>query len=119
MEMAFMLLISLLIAASDPLPSPPVTGTACPMTQRGVRLSNNQVIAGPPADGMILRDDGERRIGKTIIATWKVGYVYEKGRQVHLLCEYRGMPSIVIKVDKPVTTCRYTRRGRIESLACR
>jgi hypothetical protein len=104
-------LLALALAAAAP--------TGCPAADGGVRLTDATVYDGPIADNAILAPERERRVRGGTVNEWPVRYVYQAGREVVLECRYAQRPPVVVRVARPVGTCRYTAVGRSRAMTCR
>ena len=99
-------------------PAPPAASRGCSPRHAGSALTAVSLFDGPVSEHADLVPDGDRRVGGAQVSTWDVANVYRAGRKIYASCRY-GTDDLVVPVTHAVKTCRYTVRGRMQTLACR
>jgi hypothetical protein len=80
----------------------------CPSAQGKNALFNAAVFDGPPSDKAELAPDASKGTTSYTFASWDVGYLYDMGHSVFLVCKFAGLgdaQAVTIKVDKKVKQC--------------
>ena len=80
----------------------------CPASQGKSPLFNVAVFDGPPAEKAELEPDDSRGNTSYTYASWDVGYLYDIGHRVYLVCKFAGLgdaQAVTIKVDRKVQRC--------------
>ena len=80
----------------------------CPSSQGKSPLFNAAVFDGPPAERADLVPDVSKGKTSYTFASWDVGYLYDMGHTVYLVCKFAGLgdaQAVTIKVDKTVHQC--------------
>jgi hypothetical protein len=93
----------------------------CPPYHARSPLSGAVVFDGPPNERADLMPDQSRRSDDHAHAAWNVGYIFEMGRKLFLVCRYSNLSdTVTIKVDKKVRRCIYDATpNRPAELSCR
>lgn len=80
----------------------------CPPLQGKSPLSVATVYDGPPEEMADLIPDESKGSGDHANASWEVGYIYDAGRNVYLVCKYTGLKdTVTVNAKKKVQTCIY------------
>jgi len=79
----------------------------CPSLHAGIQLSSAIVYDGPPNEMADLIPDKSRGSGNHATSSWEVGYIYDAGRNVFLVCKYGLNDFVTIQAKKKVRTCIY------------
>jgi hypothetical protein len=79
----------------------------CPPLYGEIPLSGAVVYDGSPEEMADLIPDKSKGSGSHANSSWEVGYIYEAGRNVYLVCKYGLKDSVTIKAEKRVRTCIY------------
>lgn len=80
----------------------------CPASQGKNLLFNAAVFDGPPAEKAELAPDDSKGKTSYTYASWDVGYLYDMGHRVFLVCKFAGLSdaqAVTIKVDRKVQRC--------------
>ena len=94
----------------------------CPRVKDGLLLKTADVYDGPPEELAQLKPDVSRGLGGHAYASWDVGYVYDQGRTVFLICQYPdSKPTVKVNVKERVKTCifRGGTKAKSAELACK
>lgn len=96
----------------------------CPPYQGSRPLASATVFDGPPSEKADLVPDETTGKGDRAVSTWEVGYLFQQGRNVFLVCHYPGLkPSAdkTIQVEKKVDRCVFRAPGvrRPAELSCK
>jgi hypothetical protein len=98
-----------------------LTGTAraeevaCPSYQGKNALSSVVLFDGPPEQKADLMPDVSRGDADHAYASWEVGYIFESGGSLFLVCRFSGSSDangLTIKVEKKVQRCIFRTHGR-------
>jgi hypothetical protein len=82
--------------------------TQCPSYHEKNPLSGAVVFDGPPEERADLMPDVSRGGADHAYATWDVGYIFDSGRKLFLVCQYSGLTdTVTVKVDQKVRACIY------------
>jgi hypothetical protein len=79
----------------------------CPPLHGKIQLSDALVYDGSPEEMADLMPDKSKGSGDHAKSSWEVGYIYEAGRNVYLVCKYGLTDSVTVKAEKRVQTCIY------------
>lgn len=95
----------------------------CPSFKEKVPLAGVVLYDGPPEHRADLMPDVSKGTGEHVYASWKVGYVFDQGRKLFLVCRFGTTTSTntaTVQVDKKVESCvfRAQRKGQPAELVC-
>jgi len=83
-------------------------GTSCPAYQGKNPLVSVTLFDGPPSEMASLMPDVSKGSRDHAYSSWSVGYIFDAGRSLYLVCEYSGSKNTTtIKVEKKVQQCTY------------
>ena len=96
----------------------------CPSHKDKHPLVSGVVYDGPPEQLADLMPDVTRGKGDHAFASWEVGYVFDSGRSLYLMCRYAGLSdaqAVTVKVDTKVKQCVFrTHAGKLPAeLGCK
>ena len=95
----------------------------CPAQKDKAPLSGVVLYDGPPEQKADLMPDISRGSGDHVYASWKVGYIFDKGRKLYLVCRFGNKidNTSTVEVDAPVKSCVYRSRpgGKPAELICK
>ena len=80
----------------------------CPASQGKNLLFNAAVFDGPAAEKAELAPDDSKGKTSYTFASWDVGYLYDMGHRVFLVCKFAGLSdaqAVTVKVDRKVQRC--------------
>ncbi len=97
---------ALLLAALTLAATAHADGVRCPSQHENVPLSGAIVYDGPTEDLADLMPDKSKGAGNHATSTWEVGYIYDAGRHVYLVCKYDA-EIITIHAENKLHTCTY------------
>lgn len=81
---------------------------SCPRHRKTEALTSVDLFDGPPDEMAQLKPDVSRGQGSHAYASWDVGYIFDQGRNLFLVCKYMGSePAITLKVNKKVRSCTF------------
>lgn len=85
---------------------------SCPSYEAKKPLTSVVVFDGPPEEMADLMPDVSKGSGSNAYASWDVGYIYDAGRTLFLVCRYgstqpSGTITVTLKVEKRVAQCVY------------
>lgn len=85
----------------------------CPSFQGKNRLVTVTVFDGPPEQRADLIPDVSNGSGDHARAVWDVGYIFDSGRGLFLVCQFDGgaANTVTVKVDKKVKRCTFRTHG--------
>lgn len=85
--------------------------TRCPPFHSESPLFTGTVFDGPPEERADLIPDDAKVTKGGAYSTWEVGYIYDAGRSVFLVCRYRDEGiSLTVPIPHRVTHCIYETR---------
>jgi hypothetical protein len=81
----------------------------CPAHKDKALLSGVVLYDGPPEQKADLMPDISKGSGDHVYASWKVGYIFDKGRKLYLVCRFGNKidNTSTVEVDAPVKSCVY------------
>lgn len=94
----------------------------CPPYQGKNPLSSVSLFDGPPSEKADLMPDISRGSGDHGYASWDVGYLFDAGRSLFLVCRYMGLEqATIVKASKKVEHCVYRTHGSTKpaELSCK
>ena len=96
----------------------------CPRYHGKSPLVSGVVFDGPPEEKADLMPDISRGKGSHAYASWDVGYLFDQGRSVYLVCRYSGHGdenAVTVKVEKKALHCIYRTHagGQPAELSCK
>ena len=86
----------------------------CPSYQGKSALSTVDLFDGPPEERADLMPDVSKGNADHAYASWEVGYIFDKGRNLFLICHFSGSDDadgMKIKVEKKVQRCIFRTHG--------
>jgi hypothetical protein len=98
------------------------SANGCPSLQGKSPLEDVDLFDGPPSERADLMADISRGTKHNVYASWDVGYIFDKGAQLFLVCHYTGMREpLTVKVEKRVQRCIYRTHPGVQpaELRCR
>lgn|ERR1039457_998702 len=95
----------------------------CPAYKEKAPLSGVVLYDGPPEQKADLMPDISKGSGDHVYASWKVGYIFDKGRRLYLVCRFGNKidDTSTVEVDARVQSCvfRSHRGGKPAELICK
>jgi hypothetical protein len=95
----------------------------CPAYKEKAPLSGVVLYDGPPEQKADLMPDISKGSGDHVYASWKVGYIFDKGRKLYLVCRFGNKidDTSTVEVDARVQSCvfRSHRGGKPAELICK
>ena len=83
----------------------------CPAQQGKSPLVSVSVYDGAPSENADLKPDESRGAGNYTYASWDVGYLYDMGRSVSVVCRYKGAGTVTVKINHKVNRCIFRSHG--------
>lgn len=87
----------------------------CPASQGKNVLTSVDLFDGPPAERADLVPDDSRGTTNLMYASWKVGYLFDSGRKLYVVCSYSGpqpTSEVTLKAEKRVSSCIFRAHGK-------
>jgi hypothetical protein len=95
----------------------------CPAYKEKAPLSGVVLYDGPPEQKADLMPDISKGGDDHVYASWKVGYIFDKGRKLYLVCRFGNKidDTSTVEVDARVQSCvfRSHRGGKPAELICK
>jgi hypothetical protein len=95
----------------------------CPTHKDKAPLSGVVLYDGPPEQKADLMPDISKGSGDHVYASWKVGYIFDKGRKLYLVCRFGNKidDTSTVEVDAPVKSCVFRSHpgGKPAELICK
>lgn len=95
----------------------------CPAHKDKAPLSGAVLYDGPPEQKADLMPDVSRGSGDHVYASWKVGYIFDQGRKLYLVCRFGNKidDTSTVEVDARVKSCEFRSHpaGKPAELICK
>jgi hypothetical protein len=81
---------------------------SCPRVQHDSPLKTVEVFDGPVEEMAELKPDISKGQGVHIRSIWNVGYVFDQGRTLYVLCKYQqSVAPVKINIQRKVDACTF------------